>query len=36
MGKGGEEKQGKRENCGLRPHARQLCKLKVSAASQIP
>lgn len=35
-GKGGEEKQEKRKNCGFRPHARQLCKLKVSAASQIP
>lgn len=31
-----EEKEKERENRGFRPHAPQLCKLKVSAASQIP
>ena len=35
-GKEREEKEGKLENRGFRPHAPQLCKLKVSAASRIP
>jgi len=31
-----EEKEGNRANGGFHPHASQLCKLKVSAASRIP
>lgn len=33
--KGGEEHKGEREKSRFGPHARQLCKLKVSAASHV-
>lgn len=35
-GKERQEKEGKRKNRDFHPHAPQLCKLKVSAASRIP